>query len=134
MPTKQWFLDLTCFSTLNPEDTTDFVEALDEADPQPVAVVEDKGKGKGTGKKRKSSSSKKTSSSKKPKDSRPAEVSLSTPERALEREDVLATFGDAYQAIIKALPTCLWPQFRKHGEHSYTVFLVQGLKLYFIKA
>lgn len=39
------------------------------------------------------------------------------------RADILASFPDSYQAIIKSLPVALWPCGVKHGQHSYTVWL-----------
>ena len=40
-----------------------------------------------------------------------------------EKNDVLKSFPEAYQAVIKSLPQCLWPSSKKHGQHSYTVCL-----------
>ena len=37
--------------------------------------------------------------------------------------DVLASFEEGYQNLIKTLPPCAWPTNSKHGQHSYTVCL-----------
>lgn len=46
----------------------------------------------------------------------------SAPSTAHEtRAEALNSFPEAYQAIIKTLPVCLWPVSSKHGQHSYTM-------------
>ena len=39
------------------------------------------------------------------------------------KAEVLETFPEVYQGVIKSLPDCLCPTTTKHRQHSYTVFL-----------
>lgn len=39
------------------------------------------------------------------------------------RDEIITTFPECYQGIIKMLPVCLWPSVSR-GQHSYTVRLV----------
>ena len=39
------------------------------------------------------------------------------------KAEILTSFSQVYQGLIKTLPGDLWPTSVKHGEHSYTVFL-----------
>lgn len=117
-----WLLFFINYLHLNspqiPEDPAGYQAEIDEADPEPVNVEHKK-----RTKKRKSSSSKPSGSKKaKAKPARPPAGPLRS-ERTLDVEIVLESFSEAYRAIIRALPTCLWPSSDKHGEHSYTVFL-----------
>lgn len=48
------------------------------------------------------------------------------------RADIMATFPDSYQAIIKTLPVALWPCGTKHGQHSYTVWLGGSIHVLFM--
>lgn len=76
------------------------------------------------GKKRKGSrmgKSKKGKGKKAKTTSSPEPASSSSP--AATRAEVLNTFPETYKAVIKSLPTCLWPTASKHGQHSYTVYL-----------
>ena len=76
------------------------------------------------GKKRKGSrmgKSKKVKGKKAKTTSSPEPASSSSP--AATRAEVLNTFPETYKAVIKSLPTCLWPTASKHGQHSYTVYL-----------
>ena len=38
--------------------------------------------------------------------------------------EVLSSFSEQYQDIIKQFPPMLWPASSKHGEHSYTATLI----------
>ena len=103
------------------QDPEKYEDQLAACDPPPVSVEPT---GKSKPKKRPSGSSKSTSKRRKsasksqPRSPVAAEAGS---ERALE---VLATFDEKYQDIIKQLPHVLWPSATKHGEHSYTANLV----------
>jgi hypothetical protein len=43
---------------------------------------------------------------------------------SVDREQVLQSFDQKYQDVIKSLPHVLWPTSTKHGEHSYTATLI----------
>ena len=94
------------------QDPAGFSEALDGGvSPVNVAGNKKRRRVKGKGKRSKKA---KTSKSKGSQDG------LTVPE---SKADVLGSFPDMYQNIIKSLPVCLWPTSSKHGEHSYTVLL-----------
>ena len=92
--------------------------------------VEQSRKSKKKGKKRKSESKgrKSKSKSKVPKieprpeaEDAPESPGATASDVALE---VLSSFDDRYQDIIKQFPRMLWPSTAKHGAHSYTATLI----------
>ena len=98
------------------QEPADFAGVLEDEAVPPVLVplegIRGKRKGKGDRKGRKKSAK-----------SAGSNASPSAPTIQEEKNDVLESFPEAYQAVIKTLPTCLWPVSKKHGQHSYTVCL-----------
>lgn len=116
------------------KDPEGFDMALVALDPPPVKVDEKQDRGsKSSKKKRKSSSSKRSKRSRsrkasKPKSSKPRSPSCRStaaePEpAAVDKGEIIKSFGEAYQHLIRALPVSLWPQSERHGSHSYAVNL-----------
>lgn len=94
------------------EEPTGFDVILDGEDVPPVDV-------KPEGKKRK----KKAKATKKSQPDKKSPPSSSSKSPVTTRADILETFPDCYQGIIKKLPIYLWPCGTRHGQHSYTVRL-----------
>ena len=104
-----------------------FGSALEGEEVEPVPVpVRSKRPGKGKGKKNNKGPGKVKKHHKKSKghggSSEPSSSSRPTAGSAT-RAEVLGSFPEAYQGVIKSLPACLCPTTTKHGQHSYTVFL-----------
>ena len=96
-------------------------------EPVPVPFEGRKGKGKapkgkGDGKNCKKKAKKVKRKSKSSIASPESSSSVSPP--IVNKGACIASFPEAYQSIIKSLPVPLWPSSEKHGQHSYTVWLV----------
>ena len=93
---------------------------MNEIKPEPVDVEPAHGS---KSKKRKSKSkSKSKSRSKRAKGGH--DTSTEARAGSVDREQVLQSFDQKYQDVIKSLPHVLWPTSTKHGEHSYTATLI----------
>ncbi|CAL1174327.1 unnamed protein product [Cladocopium goreaui] len=102
------------------EDPEAFKDALNEIKPEPVDVEPAHGS---KSKKRKSKSkSKSKSRTKRAKGGH--DTSTEARAGSVDREQVLQSFDQKYQDVIKSLPHVLWPTSTKHGEHSYTATLI----------
>ena len=116
------------------KDPDGFNEALAALDPSPVRVDEKREKrSKSKGSKKRKSKTSKAVKSKPPKEDstksngkqpRSPSAHSNRAEPDVGAGDLLSTFTEAYQDIIRKLPMSLWPQAARHGNHSYTVFLV----------
>ena len=118
------------------QDPDGFGAALVALDPQPVRVDADrdepskedaedtlsnKGKKRTKSKKRSKSPKEEKPKPKKPRSSAASSHGPKAEVEVIDKTEVVKTFGESYQHIIRALPVKLWPSNPKHGNHSYTV-------------
>lgn len=90
---------------------------MNEIKPEPVDVEP----AHGSKSKKRKSKSKSKSRSKRAKGGH--DTSTEARAGSVDREQVLQSFDQKYQDVIKSLHV-LWPTSTKHGEHSYTATLI----------
>ena len=129
-------VSFTICLAFRPKDPRGFEDALANLDPPPVSVDERRERGTKKKSKRKSKSKAKSSRSKS-EESKKRKTNRSKRSRSrsepchsdeaeppvVDKAELVKTFGESYQHLIKALPIALWPQAERHGNHSYTVNL-----------
>ena len=91
-----------------------------ESPPSPVNMALDKTRKRRKSQRKGGKKTKKNTGKESPKSpEEPVEAIEEPPQES--QADVLDSFKDVYQGVIKSLPVCFWPTSSKHGQHSYTV-------------